>query len=155
MLKLFTGSLLFIIIFSAKVEAVEDTSNHIYLNLKKKEVCSNRANKCWPVALGRSSHPTPNIEGPTFITTIHRNGFNWSDPFSGKYFKKGTHNLGNIWIGFTNVGPINIGFHQTPTPNIALSNQESLGGCIRMYPKDIKEFSSYVNYLDEVYTINK
>lgn len=136
-------------------EESKDATN-IYLKLLSKEVCSNRANKCWPVALGRASNKTPNIKGPHYVLTHYTNGFNWKNPFTGVVYKKGQHNLGNIWIQIlTTDKGIAIGFHETPTPNIPLSQQESLGGCVRMTDKDIKEFSSYVNYLDKIYILNE
>lgn len=44
--------------------------------------------------------------------------------------------------------------HETPTPNIPLSQQESKGGCIRMNASDIEEFSANVQYLDKIYSIS-
>jgi hypothetical protein len=127
---------------------------HIYLNLLSKEVCSVRANKCWPVALGRSQNKTPNIEGPHYVLTHYKKGFDWINPFTRQFYKKGTHNLGDIWIGIlTTKEGIAIGFHTTPTPNIPLGQQESLGGCVRMNLKDILEFSNNVHYLDEIYIV--
>lgn len=126
--------------------------DEIHLNLSKKEVCSNRANKCWSVALGRNSNKTPNIKGPHYVLTHYKNGFVWQNPFTKKIYGKGQHNLGDIWISIlTTKENIVVGFHQTPTPNIPLNQQESLGGCVRLMPKDMVEFSSYVNYLDKIY----
>lgn len=154
--KLIVFLLLIFHLTTLKTLSVEDKSNEIYLKLVSKEVCSNRANKCWPVATGRKENRTPNIYGPHFVLSKHTNGFNWQNPFTKKIYKKGTHNLGNIWIGIlTTKDNIAIGFHKTPTPNIPLSNQESLGGCLRMTEKDIIEFSSYVNLLDEIYILNE
>ncbi len=137
-------------------KAHSSNANEIYLKLLSKEVCSNRANKCWPVALGRASNKTPNIYGPHYVYRHYKEGFTWQNPFTKQIFKKGSHNLGNIWIGILTTNKnIEIGFHQTPSPNIPLNKQESLGGCVRMMPKDIKEFSSYVNYLDKIYIINE
>jgi lipoprotein-anchoring transpeptidase ErfK/SrfK len=139
-----------------KVRAeVQKDTNHIYLNFVRKEVCSNRAKKCWPVAFGDKYHPTPIIEGPTFILNHYKNGFTWRNPFTGVVYKPGTHNLGNIWIQYTKVNGIDIGFHTTPYPLIPLSQQESKGGCIRMNAKDIKEFSDNIEYLDEIYAISQ
>lgn len=146
--------LVFVILAWAPKVHANETKNltHIYLNLTNKTVCSNRANKCWPVALGNKSHPTPNIKGPHYILTKYTNGFNWKNPFTGQVYERGTHNLGNIWIGIlTTEKGIAVGFHTTPTPNIPLNKQESKGGCVRMMPKDIQEFATYVNYLDAVF----
>lgn len=151
--KLIVFVFIFSFYFSGVAKAQTTTNlNEIHLNLTKKEVCSNKANKCWPVALGRNNNKTPNIKGPHYVLTHHKNGFVWQNPFTKQVFSKNAHNLGNIWIGIlTTKEGIAIGFHQTPTPNIPLSQQESLGGCVRMMPKDIKEFSSYVHYLDLIY----
>jgi lipoprotein-anchoring transpeptidase ErfK/SrfK len=143
-------------ITTLRVLSEEDKTNHIYLKLLSKEVCSNRANKCWPVALGRASNKTPNIYGPHYVLRHYKNGFTWQNPFTKQIFTKQKHNLGNIWIGILSTEKgTEIGFHTTPTPNIPLSKQESLGGCVRMKSKDIKEFSSFVNYLDKIYILNE
>jgi len=144
-----------LIVLLSHTPAFSNDDNHIYLNFTRKEVCSDRARKCWPVALGNSSNPTPFIEGPTYVLDIRRNGFTWSNPFTGKVYRPGTHNLGNIWVQYTQVDGIHIGFHQTPYPSIPLSQQQSRGGCIRMSSTDIKEFASYVRYLDEIYSIRE
>lgn len=94
---------------TSPVLGVQPDENHIYLNFTRKEVCSNRARKCWPVALGNSTNPTPFIEGPTYVLGIRRNGFDWRNPFTGRLFKAGTHNLGSIWIQYTRVNGIDIG----------------------------------------------
>lgn len=128
--------------------------NHIYLNLSKKAVCSNRVSKCWPVALGNKANPTPYVKGPHYVTIKKTKGFIWQNPFTKQIFPAGTHNLGNIWIGIVKQSNgIEVGFHTTPTPNIPLNEQSSLGGCVRMTAKDILEFSNNVNYLDEIYIV--
>lgn len=139
--------------YANKVGAeLNNKENEIHLNLTTKQVCSNRANKCWPVAIGNKTNPTPYRTEPYYILTHYKNGFDWQNPFTKQIYSKGTHNLGNIWIGITNLpNGISIGFHTTPTPSIPLNKQESLGGCVRMNPKDILEFSNNVEYLDKIY----
>jgi lipoprotein-anchoring transpeptidase ErfK/SrfK len=144
--------LIIALILPIKITAEEDTSNNIYLYLTEKKVCSNRANKCWPVAIGRTQNKTPNLPGPHYVLTKYTNGFIWKNPFTGQVFPKGKHNLGNIWIHIlTTKEGIDIGFHQTPEPNIPLNKQESLGGCVRMHEKDIEEFVKTIHYLDEIH----
>ena len=148
-------TLLIVMLSQTSVSSITNDEDHIYLNFVRKEVCSNRARKCWPVAFGNKLNPTPFIEGPTYVLTHYRNGFSWRNPFTGQVYKAGTHNLGNIWIEYSKVGSIQIGFHETPYKNIPITQQESKGGCIRMTAIDIKEFSANVKYLDKIYGIRE
>lgn len=113
MKKFITTALLFLLLIVnnnvANAINVTNDVDHIYLNFTRKEVCSNRARKCWPVAFGDKSHPTPFIEGPTSVITHYKNGFTWVNPFTNVVYKAGEHNLGKIWIQYTNLKGIDIG----------------------------------------------
>lgn len=98
-----------VVMFNTPSYAVTNDIDHIYLNFTRKEVCSNRARKCWPVAFGDKYYPTPQVEGPVFVLTHFKNGFTWRNPFTGAVYKPGTHNLGNIWIQYTTRNGIDIG----------------------------------------------
>ena len=143
----------FATLFNAKLALSKNDDNIIYLNFTRREVCSNRAKKCWPVALGNKNNPTPFIENPVHVLSIRRQGFTWINPFTGVKYAPGNHDLGSIWIQYTTYKGVDIGFHETPNKNVDIRNQQSLGGCIRMNKKDIIEFSKYVKYLDKIYAI--
>ena len=143
-----------LVFYSPSVNSTGD-EDKIFLNLRSKTVCSGRLDKCFPVAIGKPSHPTPTNVGPYYITDIRLNGFDWQNPFTGRIYKAGTHNLGNIWITFhqdTVTGNV-YGFHKTPEPGKALSAQQS-HGCVRMNYTGIKTFGNSVKFWDQVY-INK
>jgi len=153
MKKLFILLLLLLPLYVSPASAQNQNINSIYLHLTSKVVCSTKADKCWPVATGNKTHPTP-LGGPFFVLTKYTHGFTWQNPFTKQIFEKNSHPLGPIWIGIlTTTQGIHIGFHQTPTPSISLSQQESLGGCVRMSPSDILEFSSFVTYFDPIYIL--
>ena len=134
------------------VKAQESKRVNIYYD--RNMVCIQRTNKCWAFAKGKSSYPTPTWEGPQYLTTHIKNGFAWQNPLTGQIFNKGNHNLGNIWIQFYEDKKTewSYGFHQSPYPNVPLSQQES-HGCLRMTPHDIKDFSNSLEYFDEFYII--
>lgn len=135
------------------------TPNRINIYIDRDIVCISPSNKCWPFAKGRSEYPTPIWEGAQELTTHYKNGFIWKNPLTGKVYPKGQHNLGNIWIQFyEDTDPKSktylwsYGIHETPYPNIPLSQQES-HGCLRMTAEDIKSFSESINYFDKFYII--
>ena len=129
--------------------------NHIYLNLTKKNICSIRINKCWPVAIGSTRYPTPYKPGPHYILTHYKKGFNWINPLNGRFYRAGTHSLGNIWIDIMkNENGWNIGIHETPiSPSLVPLHKQHSHGCIRMKENDIKELSNNIQYLDKIFIV--
>ncbi len=133
----------------------EHDNNKIFLKLNERQLCSGRLNKCFPMAIGSSTYPSPNIPGPHLILDIRRNGFNWIHPTNNKLYKAGTHNLGNYWVtiyhdssnGWT------YGVHTTPQPNTNITTQSSMG-CFRLRVKDMEEFINSVRMFDVAYIIN-
>ena len=151
--------LLLLLLPSKAINAETKESKRVNIYYDQNMVCIQRTNKCWAFAKGKSSHPTPTWEESRYLITHITNGFRWQNPLTGQVFNKGTHNLGDIWIEFyRDEDPLSktygwtFGFHQSPYLNIPLSQQESYG-CLRMTPKDIKEFSSELKYFDEFYII--
>lgn len=139
--------------FGGKI-AQASTKQKINIYYDRDIVCISSTNECWSFAKGKSAYPTPTWEGPRPLLVHIKNGFNWRNPLTGQVFKKGTHALGNIWIEFYTDPSTGwrFGFHQTPYPNIPLSQQES-HGCLRMTLEDLLDFSSKINYYDEFYII--
>ena len=143
---------LLVSLITSKVKAEESKRINIYYD--RNIVCVQRTNNCYAFAKGKKEYPTPTWEGAQVLTTHITNGFDWQNPLNNKVYKKGTHNLGDIWIEFyhdDNTG-WSFGFHQTPYPNTPLSLQLS-HGCARMTSTDIKNFSNELRYFDEFYII--
>lgn len=137
------------LVFFARPVHTEGDDNKLFIKLKSKQVCSGRLKECFPIAIGKASHPTPVPNGPVTIFDIRRNGFDWRNPLTGQKFPKGTHSLGPYWIQLyhnPNTG-WDYGIHATPYPNIPLHLQES-HGCLRGHLKDVRKLAYSVEMLD-------
>ena len=157
MKKLFLLTSILLSLYPIKVDAKE--SNRVNIYYDENIVCIQRTNKCWAFAKGKSSYPTPTWEGSSPLSLHIKNGFKWQNPLTGKIFGKGLHNLGDIWIEFyRDDDPLSktygwsFGFHQTPEIHTPLHLQYS-HGCLRMTPKDIKDFSNSLQKFDEFFII--
>jgi lipoprotein-anchoring transpeptidase ErfK/SrfK len=116
----------------------------ITISLLSFQLCaeSPKAKRCYPVAVGKTSYPTPTgefkvnrlIECPTFQnfkTNKRIKGCTSSNPL-GKYF-----------ISFKESNGLSWGIHGTNSPSSigkAISH-----GCIRMFNSDINQIFPYVN----------
>jgi len=131
----------------------EGDNDKVFIYHNKREVCSGRLDKCFPIAMGSSQYPTPKWEGPRFLTTHYKEGFIWQNPLTGQVFQPNQHNLGPIWIQvIENDRGWDIGFHATPEKHIDIGLQYS-HGCLRMVMGDLREFSSSLEYLDKFYSL--
>lgn len=133
----------------ATTEGIEDK---LFIHVNSKLVCSGRLGECFPIAVGKPSHPTPMPEGPQYITDIRRNGFDWVNPLTGQLYPAGTHSLGPYWIQLyhdPNTG-WDYGIHATPYPNTPLYLQES-HGCLRGNLSDVERLAHSIQYFDVAY----
>lgn len=145
-------AILFSLITNKALANTESKRVNIYYD--RNMVCIQRTNRCWAFAKGKASYPTPTWYGAQVLTTHIKNGFAWRNPLTKKVYPKGAHNLGDIWIEFykDETTSWRFGFHETPYPNVPLSQQQS-HGCLRMTSYNIKDFSSQLKYFDEFYII--
>lgn len=148
MQKLLLSAILSFTVLVTKVSA--DSNNKVFINLTKREICSQRLDKCFPIAIGSAQYPSPKSPGPHYVLDHRKNGFDWVNPLNGKLYPKGTHNLGDIWITVLEDETGIYGIHTTPDQSTALEDQWS-HGCFRMYANDLQELSDSIMYFDEIY----
>ena len=125
--------------------------NKIFIKLLSKQICSQRLNQCFPIAIGSKQYPSPTEPGPHYVLIHDKQGFDWINPLTGRYYEAHEHNLGPIWIGvYTDHRGWEYGIHQTPDNTRPLSYQYS-HGCFRMLESDITLLSQSIYYFDEIY----
>lgn len=87
----------------------------------------------YPVAIGKSSTPTPTGEFKIF--QLIENPI-WKNPWTGQVTDPGPNSaLGLRWIGFAEMPNGVIGFHGTPT--LSSIGQAASNGCVRMRNEDV------------------
>lgn len=87
----------------------------------------------YPVAIGKSSTPTPGGEFQVF--QMIENPV-WQSPWTGEVKKPGPNSaLGLRWIGFAQMSNGIIGFHGTPT--LSSIGHAASNGCVRMRNEDV------------------
>ncbi|MBD2579794.1 L,D-transpeptidase [Oscillatoria sp. FACHB-1406] len=94
----------------------------------------------YPVAIGKSSTPTPTGEYKVF--QLIENPI-WKNPWTGQVTAPGANSaLGLRWIGFAQMSNGIIGFHGTPT--VSSIGQAASNGCVRMHNEDVVALFSKV-----------
>ncbi|MGD2183123.1 L,D-transpeptidase [Lusitaniella coriacea] len=87
----------------------------------------------YPVAIGKTSTPTPGGEFQVF--QMIENPI-WQSPWTGEVKKPGPNSaLGLRWIGFAQMSNGIIGFHGTPT--LSSIGRAASNGCVRMRNEDV------------------
>lgn len=87
----------------------------------------------YPVAIGKSSTPTPTGEFKIF--QLIENPI-WKNPWTGEITEPGANSaLGLRWIGFAEMSNGIIGFHGTPT--VSSIGKAASNGCVRMRNEDV------------------
>ncbi|MDY7013737.1 MAG: L,D-transpeptidase [Cyanobacteriota bacterium] len=87
----------------------------------------------YPVAIGKSSTPTP--KGEFKIFQLIENPI-WKNPWTGEVTAPGPNSaLGLRWIGFAEMSNGIIGFHGTPT--VSSIGHAASNGCVRMRNEDV------------------
>jgi lipoprotein-anchoring transpeptidase ErfK/SrfK len=87
----------------------------------------------YPVAIGKSSTPTPTGEFKIFQLIENPT---WKNPWTGQVTTPGPNSaLGLRWIGFAEMPNGIIGFHGTPT--LSSIGQAASNGCVRMRNEDV------------------
>lgn len=94
----------------------------------------------YPVAVGRSSTPTPTGEFQIF--EMIENPV-WQSPWTGAIQDPGPDSaLGVRWIGFAHMPNGVIGFHGTPT--VSSIGQAASNGCVRLRNEHVLELFAHV-----------
>ncbi|NEQ71118.1 MAG: L,D-transpeptidase [Symploca sp. SIO2D2] len=89
----------------------------------------------YPVAIGKSSTPTPTGTYQVFQMVVDPV---WKSPWTGEVFPPGANSaLGLRWIGFAELPNGIIGFHGTPT--ISSIGKAASNGCVRMHNEHVVE----------------
>ncbi len=100
----------------------------------------DRVEASYPVAIGKSSTPTPT---GTFEVFQRIENPVWQNPWTGQITQPGPNSaLGMRWIGFAEMSNGIIGFHGTPTVNSI--GKAASNGCVRMYNRDVVKLFNYV-----------
>jgi lipoprotein-anchoring transpeptidase ErfK/SrfK len=111
-------------------------TTRLLLKLNQRKVYIYRGEKLlasYPVAIGRSSFPTPTGEFKIFEKIVNPA---WQSPWTGEVETPGPDgSLGLRWIGFAKMDNGIIGFHGTP--NVDSIGQAVSHGCVRMRNEDI------------------
>ncbi|MBD1914238.1 L,D-transpeptidase [Leptolyngbya sp. FACHB-16] len=123
----------------------EERALHITIDLSDRRLTLSQGDtvlRTIPVAVGRSSFPTPT--GEFEVRQMIRDP-SWMNPFTHEVIEGGNprNPLGRFWIGFWTDGNNWVGMHGTPNP-------ESVGtpashGCIRLYNDDIQALFAQVS----------
>jgi lipoprotein-anchoring transpeptidase ErfK/SrfK len=108
----------------------------VVLRLKERRVYlyeDDEITASYPVAIGKSSTPTPTGEFKIF--QLIENPI-WKNPWTGEVTAPGANSaLGLRWIGFAEMPNGIIGFHGTPT--LSSIGQAASNGCVRMRNEDV------------------
>lgn len=120
-----------------------ETAVQLVLRLGERRVYvyrGDRAVNSYPVAIGKSSTPTPT--GTFQVFQMIENPV-WQSPWTGRITNPGADSaLGLRWIGFAQMSNGVIGFHGTPTVNSI--GQAASNGCVRMHNRDVLELFEQV-----------
>lgn len=120
-----------------------ETAVQLVLRLGERRVYVYRGDRVvnsYPVAIGKSSTPTPT--GTFQVFQMIENPV-WQSPWTGRVTNPGADSaLGLRWIGFAQMSNGIIGFHGTPTVNSI--GQAASNGCVRMYNRDVLELFEQV-----------
>lgn|GEM_PF-651470 len=117
-------------------EISKDT--RLVLKLSERKVYVYQGDKeeaSYPVAIGKSSTPTPTGDFEVFQMVVDPI---WESPWTGEVFPPGANSaLGLRWIGFAKLPNGIIGFHGTPT--ISSIGKAASNGCVRMHNEHVVE----------------
>ncbi|NES20449.1 MAG: L,D-transpeptidase, partial [Symploca sp. SIO3E6] len=118
------------------IEIPKDT--RLVLRLSERKVYVYQGDKeeaSYPVAIGKSSTPTPTGKYEVFQMVVDPV---WKSPWTGEVFPPGANSaLGLRWIGFAELPNGIIGFHGTPT--ISSIGKAASNGCVRMHNEHVVE----------------
>ena len=118
----------------------EEISKDIRLVLKLSErkvyvYQGDKVEASYPVAIGKSSTPTPTGNFEVFQMVVDPI---WESPWTGEVFPPGANSaLGLRWIGFAQLPNGVVGFHGTPT--ISSIGKAASNGCVRMHNEHVVE----------------
>ncbi|GAB4460201.1 MAG: hypothetical protein OHK0037_06980 [Elainellaceae cyanobacterium] len=111
-------------------------ATHLVLSISQRRVFAYQYDTVlgsFPVAVGKSSTPTPTGEFTVFEMIEDPA---WQNPWTGEIRQPGADSaLGVRWIGFAEMPNGVIGFHGTPT--VSSIGQAASNGCVRMRNEDV------------------
>ncbi|GAB4136978.1 MAG: hypothetical protein Fur0046_10780 [Cyanobacteria bacterium J069] len=114
----------------------QSKATHLVLSLSQRRVYAYQYDTVlgsFPVAVGKSSTPTPTGEFSVFEMIEDPA---WQNPWTGEIRQPGADSaLGVRWIGFAQMPNGTIGFHGTPT--VSSIGQAASNGCVRLRNEDV------------------